>query len=57
MEGCPTCEWLQKADDLNIILQNEHAIALVADAWREGHCVIYLLMASMPCKNSMRLKH
>jgi diadenosine tetraphosphate (Ap4A) HIT family hydrolase len=42
MEGCPTCEWLQKADRPNIILQNEHALALADDEWREGHCVVYL---------------
>ena len=42
MEGCPTCEWLQKADGAKIILQNEHALALAADEWREGHCVVYL---------------
>lgn len=42
MEGCPTCEWLQKADRSNIILQNEHALAFATDEWREGHCVVYL---------------
>jgi diadenosine tetraphosphate (Ap4A) HIT family hydrolase len=42
MEGCPTCEWLLKADDPNIIIQNEYALAEAVDAWREGHCVIFL---------------
>ncbi len=42
MEGCPTCEWLKKADAPNIILQNEHAMALASDSWREGHCIVYL---------------
>ena len=42
MEGCPTCEWVRKADSSNIILQNEHAIASAADEWREGHCIVTL---------------
>jgi diadenosine tetraphosphate (Ap4A) HIT family hydrolase len=42
MEGCPTCEELRKADMPNIILQNEHALAIAADEWREGHCVVFL---------------
>ncbi len=42
MEGCPTCEWLRKADSPNIVLQNEHSLALASDEWREGHCVVYL---------------
>ncbi len=42
MEGCPTCEWIKKADAPNIILQNEHAMALASDSWREGHCIVYL---------------
>jgi len=42
MEGCPACEWLQKADSPNIILQNEYALAVASDQWREGHCIVYL---------------
>jgi diadenosine tetraphosphate (Ap4A) HIT family hydrolase len=42
MEGCPTCEELRKAGMSNIILQNEHALAIAADEWREGHCVVFL---------------
>ena len=42
MEGCPTCEWLQNAVGPNIILQNEQALALAVDEWREGHCVVFL---------------
>ncbi len=42
MEGCPTCEGLQKPDRANIILQNEHAVAVASDQWREGHCIVYL---------------
>ena len=42
MEGCPTCERLQKADHPGIILQNEHALAFAADEFREGHCLVYL---------------
>jgi diadenosine tetraphosphate (Ap4A) HIT family hydrolase len=41
-EGCPGCEFVQKADASNIILQNEHALAYAADNWREGHCVVAL---------------
>jgi diadenosine tetraphosphate (Ap4A) HIT family hydrolase len=42
MEGCPTCEWVRKADTSSIILQNEHAIASAADQFREGHCIVTL---------------
>lgn len=42
IEGCPTCEWLRKSDSGDVILQNEHALALASDEWREGHCIVYL---------------
>ncbi len=42
MEGCPTCEWVKKAETSDIILQNEHAIASASDEWREGHCIVTL---------------
>lgn len=42
MEGCPTCEWVKKAETPDIILQNEHAIASASDEWREGHCIVTL---------------
>ncbi len=42
MEGCRDCEMIQKADATNIILQNEHALALTVDTFREGHCLVYL---------------
>jgi|PlaIllAssembly_1097288.scaffolds.fasta_scaffold214820_1 diadenosine tetraphosphate (Ap4A) HIT family hydrolase len=42
MEGCPTCESVQKTDRSNIILQNKYAIATALDEWREGHCVVTL---------------
>jgi diadenosine tetraphosphate (Ap4A) HIT family hydrolase len=42
MEGCPTCEFVQRADTSNIIIQNEHSTASAADEWREGHCIFTL---------------
>ena len=42
MEGCPTCEFVQRADTSNIIIQNEHSTASAADEWREGHCIVTL---------------
>lgn len=42
MEGCPACERVKKANVHNLIMENQHAMALASDSFREGHCVVYL---------------
>ena len=40
MEGCPTCEMVEKNSAKNIILENDLAIATFTDSFREGHSIV-----------------
>jgi diadenosine tetraphosphate (Ap4A) HIT family hydrolase len=40
MKGCMFCEQQVKGDPANVIIQNDYAVATMADDLREGHFVI-----------------
>jgi diadenosine tetraphosphate (Ap4A) HIT family hydrolase len=42
MEGCPGCEMVEKGNVHNLIMENQYAMAIAIDAFREGHCLVYL---------------
>lgn len=41
-EGCPSCEMIQKGNVSNIILENEKALAVATDSYREGQCLVFV---------------
>ncbi len=42
MEGCPTCEMVKNNSANNVILENDLAIAIFSDSFREGHSLVFV---------------
>ena len=42
MESCPFCDVVKQRNENSQIMHNRHAVALVDDSFREGHCAIIL---------------